>query len=119
MFERVKPQSFVRTGVGCMSSVPVSPDPGRDEEWDAWLAYQETAEYEESVESWLEPEPWPGTSDDPLDLPEPGSPRAAKLGYQVREEDLGSAAGFASGWPLDTGPGCSALMGFAEDAAGR
>src|SRR5271156_1839504 len=118
VFERVKPQSFVRTGVGCVPSGPVSPDPGRDEEWDAWLAYQETAEYEESVESWLEPEPWPGTSDDPLDLPEPGSPRAAQLGYQVREEDLGSAAGFANGWPLDTGPGCSALMGFAEDAAG-
>src|SRR5271155_2783807 len=102
-----------------MSSGPVSPDPGRDEEWEAWLAWQQA---QESLDSWqepdLDPEPWPGTSDDPQDLPEPGSPRAAQLGYQVREEDLGSAAGFASGWPLDTGPGCSALMGFAEDAAG-
>src|ERR1700678_400032 len=99
-----------------MSSEPVSPDPGRDEEWEAWLAYQETLESPEEPD--LDPEPWPWMSDDPLDLPEPGSPRAAQLGYQVREEDLGSAAGLASGWPLDTGPGCSALMGFAEDAAG-
>ena len=104
-----------------MSSGPVSPEPGRDEEWEAWLAYQETAEYEESVESWLEPDPEPfaGMSDDPLDLPAAGTPGAPGQGYQVCEEDLGSAAGFASGWPLDTGPGCSALMGFAEDAAGR
>src|ERR1700678_1199079 len=102
-----------------MPPAPVSPDPGRDEEWEAWLAHQQALE---SLDSWqepdLDPEPWPWMSDDPLDLPEPGSPRAAKLGPQVREEDLGSAAGFASGWPLDAGPGCSALMGFAEDAAG-
>src|ERR1700677_1631104 len=102
-----------------MPPAPVSPDPGRDEEWEAWLAYQQALE---SLDSWqepdLDPEPWPWMSDDPLDLPEPGSPRAAQLGYQVREEDLGSAAGFASGWPLDAGPGCAALMGFAEDAAG-
>src|ERR1700685_1297278 len=105
-----------------MPSAPVSPDPGRDEEdeeWEAWLAPQQALE---SLDSWqepdLDPEPWPWMSDDPLDLPEPGRPRAAQLGYQVREEDLGSAAGFASGWPMDTGPGCSALMGFAEDAAG-
>src|ERR1700685_4199494 len=102
-----------------MPPAPVSPDPGRDEEWEAWLAHQQALE---SLDSWqepdLDPEPWPWMSDDPLDLPEPGRPRAAQLGYQVREEDLGSAAGFASGWPLDTGPGGSALMGFAEDAAG-
>src|ERR1700678_138320 len=99
-----------------MSSEPVSPDPGRDEEWEAWLAYQETLESPEEPD--LDPEPWPWMSDDPLDLPEPGSPRAAQLGSQAREEVRVSAAGFASGWPLDTGPGCSALMGFAEDAAG-
>src|SRR6202451_4118677 len=102
-----------------MPPAPVSPDPGRDEEWEAWLAHQQALE---SLDSWqepdLDPEPWPWMSDDPLDLPEPGRPRAAQLGYQCREGDLGSAAGFASGWPLDTGPGCSALMGFAEDAAG-
>src|ERR1700689_403722 len=102
-----------------MPPAPVSTDPGRNEEWEAWLAHQQALE---SLDSWqepdLDPEPWPWMSDDPLDLPEPGSPRAAQLGYQVREEDLGSAAGVASGGPLDTGPGCSALMGFAEDAAG-
>ena len=94
-----------------MPPAPVSPDPGRDEEWEAWLAHQQALESLDSrQEPDLDPEPWPWMSDDPLDLPEPGSPRAAQLGYQVREEDLGSAAGFASGWPLDTGPGCSALM---------
>src|ERR1700685_2039908 len=102
-----------------MPPAPVSPDPGRDEEWEAWLAHQQA---QESLDSWqepdLDPEPWPWMSDDPLELTEPGSPREAQPGYQVREEDLGSAAGFASGWPLDAGPGCAALMGFAEDAAG-
>src|SRR6202451_4902470 len=101
-----------------MPPAPVSPDPGRDKEWEAWLAHQQALE---SLDSWeepdLDPEPWPWMSDDPMDLPEAGSPRAAKLGYQVREEDLGSAAGFASGWPLDDGPGCAAPMGFAGDAA--
>jgi hypothetical protein len=101
-----------------MSSAPVSPEPGRDEEWEAWLADATLASLDSWEEPDLDPEPWPWMSDDPLDLPEAGSPRAGRLGYQVREEDLGSAAGFASGWPLDTGPGCSALMGFAEDAAG-
>src|SRR6204780_3922122 len=102
-----------------MPPAPVSPDPGRDEEWEAWLAHQQA---QESLDSWqepdLDPEPWPWMSDDPLDLSAAAAPGASGAAYQVREEDLGSAAGFASGWPLDTGPGCSALMGFAEDAAG-
>jgi hypothetical protein len=76
-----------------MSQEPVSPDPGRDEEWEAWLADATL----ESLESWeepdLDPEPWPWMSDDPLDLPEQGGPRAAQLGYQVREEDLGPRRG--------------------------
>ncbi len=46
----------------------------------------------------------------------PGMPGSAR---SFPGEYSGPAAGFASGMPLDTSPGCAVLMGFADDAAGE
>ena len=45
----------------------------------------------------------------------PGQPGSAR---RSPGEHLSRAAGFATGAPLDTMPGCSALAGFAAEAAG-
>jgi len=45
----------------------------------------------------------------------PGMPGSAD---RFPGEYPGPAAGFATGHPLDAAPGCAALLGFAEDAAG-
>ena len=45
----------------------------------------------------------------------PGMPGSA---HGFPEEWAGAAAGFASGMPLDTAPGCAALGSFLEEAAG-
>src|SRR5207237_72393 len=45
----------------------------------------------------------------------PGQPGSA---HRFPGEYPGPAAGFATGHPLDAAPGCAALAGFADDAAG-
>lgn len=123
-----------------MGPEPASSDPGRDERparrcrqpddplrgWATddrllspghdWMDEQQCAAYLASLAEEEEPDD-PELWEDPDNAPPPGLDDAqlAKLIAGAREI---AGARFATGTPLDRAPGCTALMGFADDAAG-
>jgi len=125
-----------------MPSGPAHPDPGRDEDparrvpgpddfpavgSDRWRLlpsgtdWMDNAELREAYLASLAGEQEPDDPDldeDPDNAPPPGLDDAqlAELIAGAREV---TAARFAAGTLLDGGPGCTALMGFADDQAGE
>jgi Domain of unknown function (DUF222) len=98
------PDDFPEDGVDGWRLVPCRAD------WPDEAGYQAALAEEE------EP-PDPDLWEDPDNAPPPGLDDA-ELAALMAGTRVVTAAGFAAGTPLDAGPGCTALMGFADDAAG-
>jgi len=98
------PDDIPEDGVDGWRLVPCRAD------WPDEAGYQAALDEEEEPpdpDLWEDPDSAPPAGLDDVEL------AALTAGARVV-----TAAGFAAGTPLDAGPGCTALMGFADDAAG-
>jgi Domain of unknown function (DUF222) len=123
-----------------MNPGPAYPDPGRDEDparscgkpdnplrrgaadrWllppgQDWMDAEQRAAYLASLAEEEEPDD-PDLWEDPDNAPPPGLDDAELASLMAGAREVAGAR-FAAGTPLDGAPGCTALMGFADDAAG-